>query len=103
MTIRMPKPTDIPLDSPHGRRDETGRTIRLTVGGTRSRVDGRVFMACAGRCEASSSPWRDCSGTCAEDRANKLLVGDAAETAGISMHWHRVSPPPTSVRSSVRW
>jgi hypothetical protein len=32
-----------------------------------------------------------------------LLVGDAAETAGISMHWHRVSPPPTSVRSSVRW
>src|SRR5208283_3533969 len=33
--LRIPKPSSIPLESLHGRRDEAIRTIRLTVGQVR--------------------------------------------------------------------
>jgi putative ABC transport system permease protein len=32
--LRMARPTDIPIDSLHGRRDDVGRSIRLTTRGT---------------------------------------------------------------------
>ncbi|HUF48398.1 MAG TPA: ABC transporter permease [Vicinamibacterales bacterium] len=32
--VRVARPTDVPLDSLHGRKDEVGRTMRLTAGGT---------------------------------------------------------------------
>jgi ABC-type lipoprotein release transport system permease subunit len=31
--VRVQRPTDVPIESLHGRRDDLGRTIRLTVGG----------------------------------------------------------------------
>lgn len=31
--LRVPKPSAVPLESLHGRKDETGKTIRLNVGG----------------------------------------------------------------------
>ncbi len=38
VVLRVARPTDIPLDSLHGRKDDTGRAIRLTVRGTLSRA-----------------------------------------------------------------
>jgi len=38
VVLRVARPTDIPLDSLHGRKDDTGRAIRLTVRGTLSRT-----------------------------------------------------------------
>jgi putative ABC transport system permease protein len=37
MVIRLARPTDIPLDSLHGKRDDVGRSMRLTVKGTLAR------------------------------------------------------------------
>jgi putative ABC transport system permease protein len=37
VVLRVARPTDIPLDSLHGRKDDTGRAIRLTVLGALSR------------------------------------------------------------------
>lgn len=38
VVLRVARPTDIPLDSLHGRKDDTGRAVRLTVRGTLSRA-----------------------------------------------------------------
>ena len=35
--LRLPKPSPIPLESLHGRREDAGRTIRLAVGGVAAR------------------------------------------------------------------
>jgi putative ABC transport system permease protein len=35
--IRVPRPTDIPLDSLHGRKEDAGRSLRLTYRGTLGR------------------------------------------------------------------
>src|SRR5690606_37779684 len=37
IVLRVARPTDIPLDSLHGRKDDTGRAIRLTTLGALSR------------------------------------------------------------------
>jgi len=87
LTIRMPKPTDIPIDSLHGRREETGRTIRLTVGGTLDRASMGEFSLTPAQGPIRSvfvSLSRLQRDLALEGRANTLLVGDAAETAGIT-------------------
>jgi len=43
VVVRVPRPTDIPLDSLHGSRDESGRAIRLRVAGTLSPEDMGEF------------------------------------------------------------
>jgi hypothetical protein len=43
IVLRVARPTDIPLDSLHGRKDDTGRTIRLTVQGTLPRGEMGEF------------------------------------------------------------
>ena len=39
MLVRVQRPSDIPLESLHGRKDDVGRTLRLTVRAVRRRRD----------------------------------------------------------------
>lgn len=43
VVVRVARPTDIPLDSLHGRKDEAGRAMRLTVLGALSRAQVGEF------------------------------------------------------------
>lgn len=86
ITIRMPKPTDIPLDSLHGRRDEAGRTIRLTVG-TLDRASMGEFSLAPGQGPVRSvfvSLARLQRDLGLDEHANTLLIGDAGERAAVS-------------------
>jgi hypothetical protein len=100
VTIRMPKPTDIPLDSLHGRREDAGRTVRLTIGGTLDRASMGDFSLAPGQ-----GPVRNVFVSLArlqrdlgmDERANTALVGDTAETSGVARALAQVSRWPTLV------
>lgn len=49
IVLRVPRVTDIPIDSLHGRRDETGRSIRLAAQGTLSREQLGSFSLAPGQ------------------------------------------------------
>lgn len=86
IVIRLPKPTDIPADSLQGRREETGRSIRLTVAGTLGRANMGDFSLAPGQGPVRSafiSLERVQKDLELEDRINTLLVaapGDGTAT-----------------------
>ncbi|HEX5069215.1 MAG TPA: FtsX-like permease family protein [Vicinamibacterales bacterium] len=84
VTIRMPRPADIPLDSLHGRRDQAGRTIRLTVGGVLNRASMGEFSLAPGQGPVRSvfvslgRLQRDLS---LDERVNTVLAGGTSTAA----------------------
>jgi putative ABC transport system permease protein len=84
LTIRMPKPADIPLDSLHGRREETGRTVRLSVAGTLGRESMGEFSLAPGQGPVRSAflslsrLQRDLN---LDERVNTVLIGVAGDAA----------------------
>ena len=52
--VRIRRPTDIPLESLHGRKDNSGRTLRLTVGGMAGPAE--MGSSRSGRSRAKSAP-----------------------------------------------
>jgi ABC-type antimicrobial peptide transport system permease subunit len=85
VVIRLPKPTDIPIDSLHGRRDEAGRSIRLSVAGTLGRAAMGEFSLAPGQGPVRSAfislarLQRDLD---LDGRINTLLIADPGDAAG---------------------
>ncbi|MDA1306082.1 MAG: ABC transporter permease [Acidobacteria bacterium] len=83
IVLRVARPTDIPLDSLHGRKDDTGRAIRLTTLGALSREQMGEFSLSPSqgpvRAVFMALPriQRDLDQT---DRVNALLVGRGSAT-----------------------
>ncbi len=83
IVLRVARPTDIPLDSLHGRKDDTGRAIRLTTLGALSREQMGEFSLSLSqgpvRAVFMALPriQRDLDQT---DRVNALLVGRGSAT-----------------------
>jgi hypothetical protein len=104
LLVRVARPTDVPLDSLHGRREDVGRSIRLQVQGTLSRESmgefslapqqGRaraVFVSLARLQRDVDPPPADTGGLSAPaeppKRVNALLLapakGDALDAATV--------------------
>jgi hypothetical protein len=104
LLVRVARPTDVPLDSLHGRREDVGRSIRLQVQGTLSRESmgefslapqqGRaraVFVSLARLQRDVDPPSADTGGLSApaepSRRVNALLLapakGDALDAATV--------------------
>jgi putative ABC transport system permease protein len=82
LVIRIARPTDIPLDSLHARRDDVGRSIRLNIGGVLARDRMGDFSLAPGQGPALAvfvplaRLQRDLS---IEGRVNTLLVRGNAD------------------------
>jgi ABC-type antimicrobial peptide transport system permease subunit len=86
LVIRIARPTDIPLDSLHARRDDVGRSIRLTIGGVLARDRMGDFSLAPGQGPALAvfvplaRLQRDLS---IEGRVNTLLVRGGADPGSL--------------------
>jgi ABC-type lipoprotein release transport system permease subunit len=87
IVLRLARPTDIPLDSLHGRREDVGRAIRLTSAGTLARDRMGDFSLAPGQGPARAvfvSLQRLQRDLQLESRVNTLLVGGPATAAAVS-------------------
>jgi len=85
VVIRLPKPTDIPIDSLHGRRGEAGRSIRLNVVGTLGRDAMGEFSLAPGQGPVRSafiSLTRLQGDLDLDGRINTLLITDPGDAGG---------------------
>ena len=86
LVVRVTRPTDIPIDSLHGRREDVGRSIRLTSRGTLSREQMGEFSLASGQGPVRSVfvslslLQRDLE---LGRRANTVLVGGDADATGV--------------------
>jgi ABC-type lipoprotein release transport system permease subunit len=96
--VRVARPTDVPLDSLHGRKDDTGRSLRMTARETLPRESMGEFSLSAeqGPVRAAFVPLdrlqRDLDLDAAPPRVNTLLVAAAPDAAG---------PTATAVRAAL--
>jgi ABC-type antimicrobial peptide transport system permease subunit len=86
MVIRVPRVTDVPLDSLHGRRDDAGRSIRLTMKSVLAKDAMGSFSLAPGQAPvrsvyvALSRLQRDLGLT---ERVNTLLIAPRSGDAGL--------------------
>ena len=66
--VRVQRPSEIPLESLHGRKEDLGRTLRLTVRAVRPRVGARRVLARSAT-RATSAP---CSCPCRAFRRSSI-------------------------------
>ncbi len=98
--IRVERPSDIPIESLHGRKDNVGRALRLTVRGV---VDAPAMgdfslQPQQGEVRAIFVPLRRLQADLGvPDRVNALLVGDAP-TAGTRAESERTAALTAAIR-----
>lgn len=86
VVVRISRPTDIPVDSLHGRRDEAGRSIRLITAGTLARESLGEFTIAPTQGQVRnvfvslSRLQRDLG---IEDRVNLMLAGGGASAEAL--------------------
>ena len=96
------RPSAIPLESLHGRKDDLGRTLRLTVRAVLARRPSSASSRC-GRSRATCAPcscrWRGCSRSSrSSGRVNALLVAATARRAGRRLGRRRSSALVSAAR-----
>jgi putative ABC transport system permease protein len=104
LVIRVPRITDIPLDSLHGRREDSGRSIRLTTKGTLARDSMGSFSLAPGQGPvravfvALSRLQRDLGLT---ERVNTLLIAEPESARVRSALTTAVTPSDLGIRREV--
>ena len=88
LVVRVERPTDIPLDSLHGRRDQAARSMRLRLAGALPAARGGEFSLAPGQAPVRAlfmSLSRLQQDIAQPDRANMVLVDGTGSADGTAL------------------